>query len=308
MDTPLSFWIAFISVVLVLVSIDLFLLNRKPRAIGLREAALWSAFWVALSSAFGFLIWHWKGAGKGIEFFTGYLLEYSLSVDNLFVFIVIFRYFAVPTAIQRRVLFWGILGALVLRGIMIGLGAALITRFDWVLYLFGIFLIYTGFKMLGKNDEEIDLGKNPVVKFCRKNLPLSRDYDGAKFLVRAGKRWLFTPLALVLIVIETTDVIFAVDSIPAVFAVTKDAFIVFTSNICAILGLRALFFLLAGVMQEFVYLPLGLGVILIFIGAKMFTDDVLDIPNTASLAIIVIILAGSILASLRKDSAKKTSA
>jgi tellurite resistance protein TerC len=305
MDTPLSFWIAFIAAVLVLLAIDLFAFNRQARESTLREAALWSVFWVALSTAFGIAIWQWKGPGRGIEFFTGYLLEYSLSVDNLFVFMVIFHYFAVPAPVQRRVLFWGILGALLLRGAMIGLGVALISHFDWVLYLLGIFLIFTGFKMLGEKDKKIELEKNPVLKLCRNYLPLTRQYEGARFLTRAGGKWLFTPLALVFIIIETTDLVFAVDSIPAVFAVTKDAFIVFTSNICAILGLRALYFLLAGAMRNLVYLPLGLGVILIFIGAKMFTDNVLNIPNSACLAVIVIILAGAIVASLRKGGGKK---
>jgi tellurite resistance protein TerC len=233
-----------------------------------------------------------------LEFLTGYLVEYSLSVDNIFVFVLVFSYFAVPAAYQHRVLFWGILSALILRGVMIGIGVAFVETFHWALYLFGAFLLFTGIKMFFSRKRAVDIGRNPLIRLVRRLLPVSDTYHGARFTVRRDRRRLLTPLALVLIMIEVTDVLFAVDSIPAIFGITRDPFIVYTSNVCAILGLRSLYFLLAGVVHKFVYLKPALAIILTFIGAKMFLADVYHIPTAVSLGVVGSVLLAAIGLSL----------
>jgi len=285
-------WIAFNAGVALLLVLDLGLFHRRARVISLREAAIESAAWITLSLGFGAWIFVFHGRGPGLEFFTGYVVEKSLSLDNVFVFLLIFQYFRVDPRYQHRLLFWGVVGALVLRGAMIGAGAALIARFDWVLYLFGAFLIYSGFKLFGA-DHAVHPEKNPVVRWAQKTLPMSRTETTQELFVRQDGRWLFTPFFLVVIVLETTDLILAVDSIAAVFGVTRDPFIVYSSNVCAILGLRALYFLLAGILQYFQYLDEGLAIAVMFIGAKMLADPWVHISTGLSLAIVggIIVLA-----------------
>lgn len=298
-------WIGFNVVVLALLALDLGVLHRKSEKVSLKEAASWSAVWVALSLSFAVAVYHNLGRQAGLEFLTGYLIEYALSVDNIFVFVLIFSYFNVPEKYQHRVLFWGIIGALVLRGLMIVAGSALVSRFSWTLYIFGAFLLITGIRMaLEKDAVAYDPEKDPVLRFARRILPVTSQYHGNQFFVQQpdknGKiRWTATPLFIVLIVVETTDVTFATDSIPAIFAVTRDPFIIYTSNVCAVLGLRALYFLLANVVDKFVYLKLGLSLVLVFIGAKMLLEHVFHIPIGASLGVVGAILVASILASLR---------
>jgi tellurite resistance protein TerC len=296
MRIGIEFWIAFNLGVLALLGLDLFILNRKPRTAGIGESMAMSLFWVCLSLGFNGLVWHWMGSAKGLEFLTGYLIEYSLSADNIFVFILVFGYFRVPAAHQHRVLLWGILGALLMRGLMIGVGVQLVTRFHWTLYLFGAFLVVTGIKVLFKS-EEVKV-ENSVVRFFRKLMPVTPEFHGRHFFVRQDGRWLMTPLALTLVVIETMDVIFAVDSIPAIFAVTTDPFIVYTSNVCAILGLRSLYFLLARLADRFVYLQYGISVVLTFIGAKMLIARFYQIGNRVSLGVIAVCLGVSVLVSM----------
>jgi tellurite resistance protein TerC len=301
MHTNLWLWIAFNTGVLCVLAIDLFGFHRKAHAPSTKEAAIWTAVWVALSLGFNALIWHWEGHAKALEFLTGYLVEYSLSVDNIFVFVLIFSYFAVPAAYQHRVLFWGILSALILRGVMIGVGVALVDAFHWALYLFGAFLIFTGIKMFFARRKAVAIGRNPLIRIVRHLLPVSDTYSGARFTVLSDGRWLLTPLAMVLIMIEASDVLFAIDSIPAIFGITHDPFIVYTSNVCAILGLRSLYFLLAGVVHKLVYLKPALAVILSFIGAKMLLVDVYHIPTAASLTVIGLVLLVAIVLSLFID-------
>ena len=298
MQTPLWFWIAFNVGVLVILGIDLGILKHKHHQVSIREAAWRTAGFVGISLVFALIVTLAKGSTKGLEFLTGYLIEYSLSVDNIFVFVVLFSYFAVPAAHQQRVLFWGILTALVLRGAMIGLGVALISRFAWILYIFGAFLLVTGFKLLLNKGGELKPDANPVVRFCRRRFPMTPDFVGSKLFVRQAGKWMTTPLFLVFVVINITDVIFAVDSIPAIFGVTTDPFIVYTSNICAILGLRSLYFLLAGVMGLFHYLQAGLALVLMFIGAKMLLAHFIHISTPTSLLVVVTVLATSIVLSL----------
>jgi len=298
METPLWFWIAFNAAVLVILAVDLGVFHRSAHTVTMREAGAWTAAFVSLSMLFAAVIWRLEGHAKGMEFLTGYLIEYSLSADNIFVFVLLFRFFAVPPSYQHRVLFWGILAAVLLRGTMIGLGVAIIQRFEWVIYVFGAFLVFTGVKILMHRTTEVHPERNPVILFVQRMLPMSKEYDGAKFLVRKDGRLLFTPLFLVLIGVEITDVIFAVDSIPAIFGITRDPFIVYTSNICAILGLRSLYFLLAGVMDLFIHLQTGLAIILSFVGVKMLLSDIYHVPTAASLGFIVVVLALSIGLSL----------
>lgn len=303
MDLSLWVWAAFLGGVLLMLALDLGVFHRHAHAVSVKEAALWSALWIALSLLFGGGVWLWLGPQQGLDFFTGYLLEKSLSVDNIFVFVLIFGFFATPPEYQHRVLFWGVLGALVMRGVMIALGAVLIEQFHWVLYLFGAFLLLTGVRMLAQRKEgEADLGNNAVLRLTRRFFRVSDTYDGQRFFtVKNGVR-VATPLFLVLVMIEFTDLVFAVDSIPAVFAVTTDPFIVFTSNVMAILGLRSLYFLLAGVVHRFVYLKTGLSAILLFIGTKMLLLDVYKIPTAMSLTVVASILTLSVAASLVKTS------
>jgi tellurite resistance protein TerC len=281
-----------------LLLLDLGVFNRKAHAPGPREALLWTGLCVALALIFnGWLLWRF-GSKPALEFLTGYLIEYALSVDNIFVFIIIFNYFAVPAQYQHRVLFWGILGAVALRATFILLGAALLNTFHWVIFVFGAFLVYTGLKIVIQKETEIHPEKNPVVNFFRRLLPISPDYHGQKFLVRLDGRRFATPLLLVLVMVEATDVVFAVDSIPAIFAVTRDPFLVFTSNIFAILGLRALYFLLRSIVDTFHFLKFGIGLVLVFVGGKMLASDFFHVPIGLSLGVIVALLGGSIVASL----------
>jgi tellurite resistance protein TerC len=298
-------WIGFNVVVLAILALDLGVLHRRSAKVSVKEAASWSAVWVALSLCFAFAIYRTMGRESGLEFLTGYLIEYALSVDNIFVFVLIFSYFGIPEKYQHRVLFWGIIGALVLRGVMIVAGSALVTRFAWTLYIFGAFLVFTGIKMaIQKSDAVYNPDRDPVLRLARKLIPVTEDYHDDKFFIRepdkTGRhRYAATPLFIVLLIVDTTDIIFATDSIPAIFAVTRDSFIVYTSNICAVLGLRALYFLLAGIVDKFVYLKLGLSVVLIFIGAKMLAEPFVHIPILLSLGVVGVLLGASIVASLK---------
>lgn len=296
---PLLAWFAFLAVVVVLLAIDLGVFHRKSHTVSFKEALTWTVIWVVLSSIFGGWLWMHQGQAKGIEFFTGYLIELSLSADNVFVFALIFGYFAVPAAYQHKVLFWGILSAIVLRLVMILAGAVLIKEFAWIIYFFAGFLILTAVKMLLSGDEEVHPERNPIVRWFRRVVPGTSDYHGDRFWVREHGKLLATPLLVVLICVEVSDVIFAVDSIPAIFAVTEDPFIVFTSNICAILGLRSLYFVLAGVMDRFIYLKTGLALVLGFVGVKMLLSHTeWKIDSLISLGVVGLILAGSVAASL----------
>jgi tellurite resistance protein TerC len=272
-------------------------LQRRPQVLRFREAALWSLFWVALSFAFnGWVAWRFGGQ-VGLQFLTGYLLEYSLSVDNIFVFLVVFRFFAVPAEYQHRVLFWGVAGAIVLRAAFILVGTSLIHRFHWLLYVFGAFLVVTGLRLMRQSEPQVHPEQNPVVRLFRRFFPISSQYHEQHFTVRESGRRLFTPLVLVLLVVETTDVLFALDSIPAIFGVTTDPYIAFTSNILAVLGLRALYFLLRDLMDRFRYLPIGLGAVLVFIGIKMLIEKWVEIPIGISLGVVCSLLAASVLLS-----------
>jgi TerC family integral membrane protein len=295
--TP-GLWLGFTVFVLALLALDLGVFHRRAHAVGYREALGWSGFWVGLALGFALLVHRWFGSQPALAFLTGYLIEEALSVDNMFVFLVVFRYFAVPAELQHRVLFWGILGALVMRGIFILAGAALIERFHVILYVFGGFLLLTGIRLLRDQDAEIDPERNPVRRFFARFVPLVKEYRGQRFLVREGGRLFATPLLLVLAVIEATDVVFAVDSIPAIFGITTDPFIVYTSNVFAILGLRSLFFVLAGAMSRFHLLKLALGLVLAFVGIKMLVADLVEIPIVASLGVVAALFGGAIVLSL----------
>jgi tellurite resistance protein TerC len=294
----LILWIVFNLFVLGMLALDLGVFHRKAHSVSIKEAAIWSAVWVGLALFFNAGIYFTWGQEKALEFLTGYVIEKSLSVDNLFVFLMIFQYFNTPAQYQHRILFWGIVGALGLRAIFIAAGAALLTNFHWMIYVFGAFLVITGIKMLLQGDEKIEPEHNPVVRLFRRLISVSHEYHGQNFFVRKNGKRQATLMMLVLIVVETTDVIFAVDSIPAIFAVTQDPFIVYTSNVFAILGLRALYFMLAGIMSMFVYLKVGLSFVLCFVGAKMLLVDIYKIPIGVSLAIIGGVLAVAVLASL----------
>ena len=293
-------WIGFNLFVLALLALDLGVFHRQAHEVGFKEAATWSGVWIALALCFNLGIWNWFGEQKAIEFLTGYLIEKSLSVDNIFVIALLFSYFAVPARYQHRVLFWGILGALVLRAIFIAAGAALLAQFHWIIYLFGAFLVLTGIKMAFAPEQGLEPEKNPIVRLVRRLMPVTSDFRGSSFFVRENGRRAATPLFLVLVMVEFTDLVFAVDSIPAIFAVTRDPFLVYTSNVFAILGLRSLYFLLAGVMHKFEYLKLGLAAILVFVGAKMALVDWVKIPSGISLGVIAAILAVAVAASLLK--------
>lgn len=306
MEANSTFWIGFNLFVLLMLALDLGVFNRKAHVVSVKEALTWSGVWICLSLIFNGLIYHWFGEAKAVEFFTGYVIEKSLSVDNIFVFVLVFRYFQIPSIYQHKILFWGILGALVMRVIFIFAGVALIEKFHWTIYLFGAFLIYTGYKMFTEQDKKIEPEKNPVIKFFRRVMPVTSDLRGDKFFVSENGKKYATPLFLVLILIETTDLIFAVDSIPAILAVTQDRFIVYTSNVFAILGLRSLYFALAHVIHRFIYLSTGLAVILVFVGLKMVLVDVIKIPTYVSLIVIAVIITASIVLSLIKTRNDKT--
>ena len=293
----LFFWVLFNLFVLAMLALDLGVLHRRFHRIGFREALAWSGMWITLAAAFAVLVFAWQGHVRALEFVTGYVVELSLSVDNLFLFLVIFRYFKVPGEQQHKVLFWGILGALVMRGVFILTGVSLIRRFNWIIYAFGALLVYSGLKLLRQGETEIHPEKNPVLRIFRKAFPVTKDYVGGKFFVRSPGLYA-TPLFVVLLVVETSDILFAVDSIPAVLAITLNAFIVYTSNVFAILGLRSMYFALAGMMEVFRYLHYGISVVLIFIGAKMLASHYVEIPTVWALASVVLLLAASILASL----------
>ena len=295
--SPLQ-WGAFFALILVMLALDLGVFNRREHRIGLREALFWSVVWTAIGLGFNLWIYAHHGRQAGLEFLTGYIIERALSFDNLFVFVVLFNYFAVPAEQQHRVLYWGILGALVSRGLFIALGTALISRFEWLILVLGAFLVYTGFRIFRDEEPEVHPETNLVVRAFQRFVPLTANYRGKRFFAREDGRLKATPLLLVLAVIECTDVVFAVDSIPAVFGVTRNAFIIFTSNIFAILGLRALYFLLAALMVQFRYLGYGIGLVLVFVGAKMLAHRWLEIPTGASLGIVLGVLALAILASL----------
>lgn len=307
METSIWFWVAFNAFILLMLAIDLGVFNRKSHTISTREAFGWVALWVSLGLVFNVLVYFWHGREAALQFLTGYILEYSLSVDNIFVFLMLFSYFKVPPQYQHRVLFWGILGALVLRATLILAGITLINMFHWVIYIFGGILIVSGIKLAANPHEEIEPEKNPILKFLKRVLPVADKYSGGKFFIREDGRRLATPLLIVLIFIELTDLMFALDSIPAIIGITRDMFIVYTSNVFAILGLRSLYFALAGVMGMFRFLPYGLAAVLIFVGVKMCIEWFIHIPVVVSLATIVFILGLSILLSLllpAKDAAK----
>jgi len=313
-STVLLAWAGFIGVVLALLAVDLGIFNRKAHEITVREAARWSAITAVLAGIFAFLIWQHDlptdivgGKKAALEFLTGYMIELALSVDNIFVFVLIFSYFSVPAKFQHRVLFWGVLGALVFRGTMLGAGAVLIHRFEWIIYVFGAFLVFTGIRMAMQDDVEIEPESNPALKLVRRFLPVSGDYDGKHFFthetIEGRVRRVATPLFVVLILVETTDLIFAVDSIPAIFGVTRDPFIVFTSNVFAILCLRSLYFMLASVIDRFHYLKLGLSVVLVFIGAKMLaTMFHVHVDTLVSLLVVAGVLLGSVALSLLRPA------
>ena len=292
-------WIGFNAFVLLMLALDLGVFHRKAHVVTFKESIAWTVAWVTLALVFNLGIAHYMGNEKGLEFFTGYVIEKSLSVDNVFVFALLFSYFAVPPIYQHKVLFWGILGALVMRAIMIFLGAALIAKFAWIIYVFGAFLILTGIKMIVKREEEIHPERNPLVRWFKKLMPVTNDYRGDRFFVKENGIRMATPLFVVLLLVEFSDLIFAVDSIPAIFAVTKDPFIVYTSNVFAILGLRSLYFALAGVLDKFHFLKIGLGVVLTFVGVKMLlAHSAWKIDTHISLGVIVLVLAASVVASL----------
>ncbi|HEV7949415.1 MAG TPA: TerC family protein [Glaciihabitans sp.] len=298
MSVPLWTWFAVLAVIVAMLAVDL-VAHRRAHVIGVREAAGWSAVWVVLGVSFGVLIWAVWGAEFGQQYFAGYLIEKSLAVDNVFVWAIIFAAFAVPREYQHRVLFLGVLGALVFRGIFIAAGAALIENFSWVLYVFAIFLIYTGWRMFRSRNEHVHPEKSRVLKVFRRFVPMTDAYHGQRFLVRKAGVVLATPLLAVLVLVEITDIVFAVDSIPAIFAVTSEPFLVFTANAFAILGLRAMYFLLADLIHRFIYLKVGLSAVLVWVGIKMLLLDVLYIPTTISLIVVAAIITVSIVASLR---------
>ncbi len=299
MGSSAGLWIGFSLFILFMLSLDLGLFNRKAHAIRYREAAIWSAVWVTLAMIFAGIVFWYQGSHRGLEFVTGYLIELSLSVDNLFVFLLIFSYFQVPSRYQHRVLFWGVLGALVMRLTMIFVGAALINRFHWIIYIFGAFLVYTGIRMFTQEDTDIQPEENAVVRLITRYIPLTRRYEEQKFFTRENGKLTGTLLLLVLVIVEVADLVFAVDSIPAIFAITTNTFIVYTSNVFAILGLRSMYFLLAGVVEKFHYLKIGLAIVLTFIGAKMLIVAIgVIIPIWISLVFVAVVLLSAVAASL----------
>jgi tellurite resistance protein TerC len=311
MDGPIWLWIGFNVFVLAMLALDLGVFHRKSHSVSGKEALIWSLVWISLSLVFNAVIYFfwdrmmpessYTNHEAALAFLTGYLIEKSLSVDNIFVFILIFSFFGVPSKYQHHVLFWGILGALLMRGALIAVGAALLEQFHWIIYIFGAFLIFTGIRMAWQHEENVHPDKNPVVKFFRRFMPVTENFEQDKFFVRRAGKWMATPLFLILLVVESTDLVFAVDSIPAIFAVTREPFIVYTSNVFAILGLRALYFLLADVMDKFQYLKYGLAAVLTFVGIKMVIVDLYKIPVGLSLGVVAGILTSAILASLWKS-------
>jgi tellurite resistance protein TerC len=301
-DHDLAIWLGFTGLIATLLILDLGVLNRRSHVLTFKEAITWSGGLITIALLFGlFVLWR-EGTRHALEYYTGYLIELSLSVDNLFVFLLIFSYFCVPAAAQPKVLKWGILGAIVMRLIMIGLGSLLLQRFAWIVYVFGGLLIVTGIRMFSPKEDRVDLEKNPVVRLSRRLLPFSHSYDGTRFFTRVRGRLLATPLLLVLLVTEWSDLVFAIDSIPAIFAITRDPFLIYSSNIFAILGLRALFFVLAGMLDKFVYLKPGVAFILVFVGSKMTLSAWVHFPILLSLGVIVATLAVAVILSLRRSA------
>ena len=308
MTEPIWAWAVFLLVVFVMLMVDLGFFHRKAHVLSMKEAAIWSTVWVVVALVFNAVVWVWLGHQKALEFFTGYLVEKALSADNIFVFAVLFNYFAVPPEYRHRVLFWGVLGAIVFRLTFILAGTALLKKFHWVVYIFGIIVIVSGIKLLMRKEEEIHPERNPVLRLARRFLPITPNYHGQKFFVRLDGKFMATPLMLVLLVVESTDIVFAIDSIPAIFAITRDPFIVFTSNVCAILGLRALYFLLEGMIRLFRYLDEGLAVILVFIGIKMLVSEFYKIPTWVALGFVAAVLAITIVSSLIAERKEKVEA
>ena len=299
MDPQVFLWVALAVLVLGMLALDLFVFHRKAHEVSLREAALFSGVWIGMGLAFGGLVWAFMGAQAGGEYLAGYVIEKSLSIDNVFVFAMIFGYFAVPAKYQHRLLFWGVFGAIVFRAIFIAAGAALLDAFHWMIYGFGILLLLTGWRMwTHRNEHALDLDNNRILRLVRRLVPMTPEYRGQSFLVRDAGKWIATPLFAVLVVIESSDIMFAIDSIPAIFAVTSDPFIVFSSNAFAILGLRSLYFLLAGMLDRFTYLKAGLAALLVFAGVKILLTDIYKMPVWMSLGIIVAIIATSVGASM----------
>ena len=306
METPIIFWIFFNAFVLIMLVLDLGVFHRKSHEVSVKEALTWTFVWIFLALVFNVIIYFWRGQQQALEYFTGYLVEKALSVDNIFVFIMIFSYFQIPTKYQHKVLFWGIIGALIMRVIFIFAGVALLERFHFTIYIFGALLVFTGIKMFNHSNSKIDPDKNPVVKFFKRFMPVTQTLHEGKFFTRIDGRRFATPLFLVLIIIETTDLIFAVDSIPAILAITQDQFIVYTSNVFAILGLRSLYFALAGIIHRFWLLSYGLAVVLVFVGVKMILIDFYKIPIEWSLLFIATIITASIFLSLKFKSNKSS--
>lgn len=300
----LLFWILFNLFVLAVLALDLGLLHRHRRKVKFGEALAWSAVWVALAGGFAVLVFFWRGHASSLEFVTGYVIELSLSVDNLFVFLLIFRYFRVPADSQHRVLFWGVLSALVMRAVFILAGVELLQKFHWVIYLFGALLVYSGIKLFRQKGGDVNPEKNPLLRLFRRWIPITDDYQGERFFVRRPTLYA-TPLLAVLLMVETTDVAFAVDSIPAVLAITRDAFVVYTSNVFAILGLRSMYFALAGIMERFRYLHFGLSLVLIFVGGKMLLSHYWEIPTGVTLTVIATVLLVSVLASAMRPAKER---
>lgn len=297
-------WVLFNAFIICLLFIDLKFLHQKSRTISIKEALVGAACWISLAIVFNVIVFFWKGQDAAMKFLAGYVIEESLSVDNLFVFLVIFSFFKVPESYKHRVLFWGILGALVMRGIFILAGVSLIHHFAWIIYVFGAFLIFTAYKLMFAQDKEVKPENNPILKVFRKFMPVSEHYEGDKFFIKHAGKMMATPLMIVLLAVETTDIIFAVDSIPAILSISRDPFIVYTSNVFAILGLRSMFFALAGLMRLFHYLNYGLGVILAFVGIKMLIHHYYEVPIAVTLAFIALVLAVSIVVSILKPPVK----
>ncbi|CAM2820557.1 TerC family protein [Flavobacterium frigoris] len=301
MQTDLIFWIGFNVFVLLMLALDLGVFNRKAHEITIKEALIWTGVWIILAMCFNGLIYYWQGEVKALEFLAGYVIEKALSVDNIFVFVLIFSYFKTPTIHQHKILFWGIIGALIMRAAFIFAGVALLEKFHWTIYVFGAILIYTGYKMLTQKEKVIEPEKNPLIKIIRKIIPVTSEYHGGDFFMKQNGKLFATPLFLVLILIEVTDLIFAADSIPAILAITQDHFIVYTSNVFAILGLRSLYFALAGMIDKFRYLSKGLALILVFVGLKMLLVDFYKVPIQIALLVIIVILIVSIVTSLKSS-------
>jgi tellurite resistance protein TerC len=299
------FWVGFNAFVLVMLALDLGVFHRKAHEVSLREAAGWSAVWVSVALLFNLAIWRYAGSQVGLEFLTGYLVEKSLAVDNIFVIAIIFSYFAIPAKYQHRVLFWGIIGALLMRGAFIAAGSYMLKEWHWVIYVFGAILLITGIKMAVRRDEAFDVESNPVMKLARRFLPLSSKLDGQRFWTVENGRRVATPLFLALLLVEFADLVFAIDSIPAIFAITDDPFIVYTSNVMAILGLRSMYFLLAGIVHRFVYLKPALAMVLVFVGGKMMLIDVFKVPTVVSLAVIATLIGGAVALSLLRPPPKE---